>query len=87
MGNMGTLDSICPRGVGKVVRVMNNATNDQMELCLNSKASRRGRNARLRRKQRAQWWFAQMRQVVDAAMDWRPEPPARPEQVYMTLGS
>ncbi|HEX4122683.1 MAG TPA: hypothetical protein VH619_18875 [Verrucomicrobiae bacterium] len=58
---------------------------DQMELSLNGKASRRARPGRPHRRQRAQWWFARMRQVVDTAMEWRPAPPARPEQVYMTL--
>jgi hypothetical protein len=58
---------------------------DQMELSLNGKKARRGRLARPNRRQRAQWWFSRMRQVVDKAMEWRPAPPARPEQVYMTL--
>jgi hypothetical protein len=26
-----------------------------------------------------------MRRVVDHARDWQPDPPARPEQVYLTL--
>jgi len=34
---------------------------------------------------RAQWWFAQMRRVVDRAFDWQPAPPARPEQTCLTL--
>jgi hypothetical protein len=58
---------------------------DQMELGLNGKRARRGRQIRPNRRQRAQWWFARMRQVVDTAMEWRPAPPARPEQVYMEL--
>jgi hypothetical protein len=40
---------------------------------------------RQRRTQRAQWWFRQMRRVVDRAMDWQTAPPARPEQAYLTL--
>jgi hypothetical protein len=40
------------------------------------------RRARL---SRAQWWFAQMRAVVDRALDWKPAPRARPEQVHLTL--
>jgi hypothetical protein len=40
---------------------------------------------RQRRARRAQWWFQQMRQVVDQAMDWQSTPPARHEQVYLTL--
>jgi len=41
-----------------------------------------------RRLGRAQWWFQRMRQVVDRAMDWRPVPSARPEQMWFpTPGS
>jgi hypothetical protein len=60
---------------------------DQMELSLAGKTARRGRQARQNRRQRAKWWFARMRNVVDSAMEWRPAPPARPEQVYMTLST
>jgi hypothetical protein len=60
---------------------------NQMELSLTGKGARRGRQARQTRRQRAQWWFARMRQVVDSALEWRPAPPARPEQVYMTLSA
>jgi len=35
-----------------------------------------------RRPQRAAFWFARMRQVVERAIDWRPAPPPRPEQVW-----
>ncbi len=64
---------------------MNTKEISQMELSLNAKAARLGRQARQKRRQRAQWWFAQMRRVVGAAMDWQPAAAARPEQVYMTL--
>jgi hypothetical protein len=37
------------------------------------------------RTQRAQWWFRQMRRVVNMAIEWRPAPPARPEQAYLTM--
>lgn len=40
---------------------------------------------RRRRQSRAQWWFARMREVVDQAFDWRPAPPPRPAQTYLTL--
>jgi hypothetical protein len=66
---------------------MNRAEIDQMELTLNSRAMRPGRMARQKRRQRAQWWFGQMRRVVDAAMEWQPTPSARPEQVHLTLAS
>ncbi len=42
--------------------------------------------SRQRRAQRAQWWFRQMRRVVDRAMDWDARP-ARPEQKYLTLAA
>ncbi|HEY3853804.1 MAG TPA: hypothetical protein VGO67_05360 [Verrucomicrobiae bacterium] len=58
---------------------------DQMELGLNSKALCNGQQNRQNRRRRAQWWFARMREVVDHAIDWRPAPPARHEQVYMSL--
>ncbi len=58
---------------------------NQMELTLNARAARASRQALQKRRQRAQWWFAQMRRVGDAAMEWRPAPDARPEQVYLTL--
>ena len=66
---------------------MNTAEINQMELTLNSRAMRLSGMARQKRRQRAQWWFGQMRQVVDAAMEWRQTPIARPEQVYLTLTS
>jgi hypothetical protein len=53
----------------------------QMELGLAGKTGR----GRSRKKARAQWWFSQMRRVVDAAMEWKPAPDARPEQVYLSL--
>jgi len=32
---------------------------------------------------RATWWFGQMRRMVDSAIEWSPEPPARPEQILI----
>ena len=34
---------------------------------------------------RAAWWFQQMRRAVDSAVEWRPAPPARPEQTTLDL--
>jgi hypothetical protein len=34
---------------------------------------------------RAAWWFQQMRRAVDSAVQWRPSPPARPEQGTLDL--
>jgi len=59
---------------------------NQMELGLNSKtARRRSPTRRQTRLQRAQWWFTEMRRVVNGAMDWSKAPAARPEQVYIDL--
>ena len=59
----------------------------QMEFSLNGKSHRLARQARRQRRERAQWWFAQMRRVVDAAMEWRPETQGRPAQVYLELAA
>jgi hypothetical protein len=39
---------------------------------------------RERRLNRANWWFNQMRQVVDRAFDWEPTPRSQPEQIWLT---
>ena len=49
-------------------------------------AGRRSRGwVRQHRVQRAQWWFSQMRRVVDRTVVWPSTGAARPEQVYLTL--
>jgi hypothetical protein len=66
-----------------VNEIEENAAN-QLELDI---AGRRSRGlVRQRRAQRANWWFTQMRRVVDRAVAW-PPPPGRPEQVHMPLAS
>ena len=51
-------------------------------------AGRRNRGtARERRVRRAQWWFTQMRRVVDLAVAWPSTAPGRPEQVHLTLAA
>ena len=58
-------------------------TNEQMELSIEQKGQSCPSTQRpQRRLGRANWWFQQMREVVDKAMDWQPAPPARPEQIY-----
>ena len=57
----------------------------QMEMTLDARSRRRARKDRRPRRQRAQWWFGQMRRGVGTAMEWRPETPARPSQVYLEL--
>jgi hypothetical protein len=57
-------------------------TNQQMELGFNGARVCPSNNRRQRRLSRANWWFQQMREVVDKAVNWQPAPPARPEQIY-----
>jgi hypothetical protein len=49
----------------------------------NRKLNRRHQVAR----SRAAWWFGQMRKAVNAAVEWKPAPVARPEQTYITLNT
>jgi hypothetical protein len=57
---------------------------EQLELGLTQQILR----VTVRRKQamRAHWWFEHMRRVVDSATEWRPETPARPQQVQLRSG-
>jgi hypothetical protein len=57
-------------------------TNEQMELGIGKTKTCRSANRPQRRLGRANWWFQQMREVVDKAVDWQPAPPARPQQIY-----
>jgi hypothetical protein len=62
-------------------------SNDQMEMSLDPKTKCERRPFRSReRRQRAQWWFNQMRMVVDSAIDWKTTTPAQSaEQISMGL--
>jgi hypothetical protein len=60
-------------------------TTNQMELGFEQQNFSPSASVRNRRHARAEWWFRQMRHVVDLAMEWRPSPPARPEQSYLVL--
>jgi hypothetical protein len=40
---------------------------------------------RQRRLQRAAWWFSQMRQLVNSAIDWEAAPKPRPAQSWLEL--
>ncbi len=58
-------------------------TTEQMELGLaGTKLAAQG-GRREGRIQRAAWWFAQMRQIVDRTMDWQPAGEPRPEQIWL----
>ncbi|MEO5802752.1 MAG: hypothetical protein ABIR24_04420 [Verrucomicrobiota bacterium] len=58
---------------------------EQMELGFNGTIVCRVTEHRQRRLSRAQWWFKQMRRAVDCALDWKPTPNARAEQVHLKL--
>jgi hypothetical protein len=64
------MDSICPGAFVKVGGMMNA---NQMELGLKAKQVRATARQKQQRQQRAQWWFAQMRRVVDTALEWKPQ--------------
>jgi hypothetical protein len=57
-------------------------TNEQMELGIGKTKACPSVKRSQRRQSRANWWFQQMREVVDKAIDWQPAPAARPEQIY-----
>ena len=57
-------------------------TNEQMELVLGKIRVCPSAKRPQRRLSRANWWFQQMREVVDKAIDWHPAPPARPQQIH-----
>ncbi|MDQ6632074.1 MAG: hypothetical protein M3Y82_10015 [Verrucomicrobiota bacterium] len=57
----------------------------QMELEFNTAITTRFTTPKQRRLSRSQWWFRQMRKVVDCAFDWSAAPSARPAQIYLTL--
>jgi len=63
--------------------IMTNATNEQLELGFNGIRlcpCGPGREGRITR---AAWWFAQMREVVERAMDWNAPGEPRPEQIWI----
>ena len=64
---------------------MTNATNEQLELGFNPDTRCGGSNGvpRQGRVARAAWWFAQMREVVERAMDWNTIGEPRPEQIWI----
>lgn len=57
----------------------------QMEMSFDGHVSFVPAVRRSSRFNRARWWFNQMHALVDQAIDWKPAPPARPEQIYLTL--
>jgi hypothetical protein len=64
---------------------MTNATDNQLELGFNSDNQRQGANPERREGAitRASWWFTQMRDIVERAMDWESAVESRPEQIWI----
>jgi len=60
---------------------MTNATNEQMELGFTGIRPRPNAARREGRIARAGWWFSQMRDIVERAMEAAGEP--RPEQIWI----
>ena len=56
----------------------------QMELGLERRAAASRAAQRQRARERAQWWFGHMRRVVNMAMEWKPEPGERSEQLFLS---
>lgn len=87
-----TLDSLCPGSVVKLVPVkttyernnMNMTTQNQLELSLAGTNRCPRAMKRQVRANRANWWFGQMRQVVDRAFEWEPAPRFESEQILLT---
>ena len=52
----------------------------QLEISFDGNCNFRPAVRRQKRLTRARWWFSQMRQVVNRAIDWEPAEPGRPEQ-------
>lgn len=62
-------------------------TTNQMELGFEQQQLSSSVRGPHNRQNRADWWFRQMRRVVDVAREWRPTPPGRHQQSYMTLSA
>ena len=58
---------------------------NQLEIVLSKPLNCTRRHARQQRQNRARWWFAQMRRVVDEAAEWAPTPDSRPLQAKLPL--
>jgi hypothetical protein len=58
--------------------------NEQLELGINGNKLT-GYPATRSRRARADWWFAQMRNIVSRAMDWETTGGPRPEQIWIPV--
>ena len=58
-------------------------SNTQLELGFEGAQRANALRRRETRATRAAWWFSQMRQIVNHAIDWEAAPEARPEQSWL----
>ena len=65
--------------------MLNKSKIDQMDLCLKSQAGSTRKSNRNRIPRDPQWWFRQMRNVVNMAIEWQPTPPTQPKQAQFAL--
>jgi hypothetical protein len=56
---------------------------EQLELGFGRETRPAGAGRRESRLIRAAWWFAQMRQIVERAVDWQSPREGRPEQTWL----
>jgi len=80
-------DGFCPTYWLRMSRMNErpSMTNEQLELGLDGARSETAPRRREGRMARAAWWFAQMRRMVGAAVDWEAAPEPPPEQSWLGL--
>jgi hypothetical protein len=88
----GSSRSLLPRGEGQDEGQTSTPEVQVLSLPLNLNRKSQIQNRKLNRRHqvarsRAAWWFGQMRKAVNAAVEWKPAPLARPEQTYITLNT
>ena len=57
----------------------------QLEITFDASTQYPARFRSQQRRSKAQWWFTQMRHIVDNAFDWSAPHQAPPEQIYFRL--
>ena len=57
--------------------------NQQLELGINGRQALLNGPVARNRRARADWWFAQMRNIVSRAIDWQAGVEPRPEQIWI----
>jgi hypothetical protein len=71
----------------RLIMTTMNAIDKQLELGFNGIQPRANAARREGRIARANWWFTQMRDIVERAMDWQAAGQPRPEQIWIPSAS